>query len=56
MHSGVLVIDDVGYLSYGTDAANVLFQVVNDRHLHRRPMIFATNEPLGRLRPRAPRP
>lgn len=43
----VLVIDEVGYLSYGPDAANVLFQIVNDRHLHRRPMIFTTNKPLG---------
>jgi nicotinamidase/pyrazinamidase len=43
----LVVIDEVGYLSYGPDAANVLFQVVNDRHLHRRPMIFTTNKPLG---------
>lgn len=41
------VIDEVGYLSYGPDAANVLFQVVNDRYLHHRPMIFTTNKPLG---------
>jgi hypothetical protein len=46
-HPHVLVIDEVGYLSYGPDAANVLFQVVNDRHLHRRPMLFTTNKPLG---------
>lgn len=46
-HPAVLVIDEVGYLSYGPDAANVLFQVVNDRHLHRRPMIFTTNKPLA---------
>ena len=45
-HPGVLVIDEVGYLSLGTDAANVLFQVVNDRHLHRRPMVFTTNKPV----------
>jgi IstB-like ATP binding protein len=37
----------VGYLSYGPDAANVLFQVVNDRYLHQRPMIFTTNKPLA---------
>ena len=43
----VLVIDEVGYLSYGTDAANVLFHVVNDRHLRKRPMIFTTNKPLA---------
>jgi DNA replication protein DnaC len=46
-HPHVLVIDEVGYLTYGPDAANVLFQVVNDRHLHRRPMVFTTNKPLA---------
>jgi DNA replication protein DnaC len=40
----VLVVDEVGYLSYGPDAANVLFHVVNERHLRRRPMIFTTNK------------
>jgi IstB-like ATP binding protein len=43
----VLVIDEVGYLTYGPDAANVLFHVVNDRHLRKRPMIFITNKPLS---------
>ena len=42
-----LVIDEVGYLTYGPDAANVLFHVVNDRHLRKRPMIFTTNKPLS---------
>ena len=46
-HPHVLVIDEVGYLTYGTDAANVLFHVVNDRHLRRRSMIFTTNKPLA---------
>jgi DNA replication protein DnaC len=46
-HPHVLVIDEVGNLSYGADAANVLFQVVNDRYLHQRPMIFTTDKPLG---------
>ena len=45
LHPGVLVVDEVGYLSLGPDAANVLFQVVNDRYLHRKPMIFTTNKP-----------
>ncbi|MFM2153171.1 MAG: hypothetical protein RL199_1606 [Pseudomonadota bacterium] len=40
----VLVIDEVGYLTYGNDAANVLFHVVNDRHTRKRPMIFTTNK------------
>jgi len=42
----VLVCDEIGYLSYGPDAANVLFHVVNERHLRKRPMIFTTNKPL----------
>src|SRR5205809_3296778 len=46
-HPAVLVIDEVGYLGYGPDPANVLFQVVNDRYLHHRPMIFTTNKPLA---------
>jgi DNA replication protein DnaC len=46
-HPHVLVIDEVGYLSYGPDAANVLFHVVNERYLHQRPMIFTTNKPLS---------
>ncbi len=41
----VLVVDEVGYLAYGDDAANVLYHVVNDRHIKRRAMIFTTNKP-----------
>ena len=40
----VLVIDEVGYLAYGPDAANVLYHLVNDRHLAKRPMILTTNK------------
>ncbi len=43
----VLVVDEVGYLTYGPDAANVLFHVVNNRHLRKRPMIFTTNKPFS---------
>jgi DNA replication protein DnaC len=43
----VLIMDEVGYLTYGPDAANVMFHVVNDRHLRKRPMIFTTNKPLS---------
>jgi len=43
----VLVIDEVGYLHYGPDAANVLCRLVNDRHLAGRPMIFTTNKALA---------
>ena len=39
-------IDEVGYLSYGPEAANVLYHVVNDRHLRKRPMVFTTNKPM----------
>ena len=46
-HPHALVIDEIGYLTYGPDAANVLFHVVNDRHLRKRPMIFTTNKPLN---------
>jgi DNA replication protein DnaC len=42
----VLVVDEVGYLTYGQDAANVLFHLVNERHLRRRAMLFTTNKPL----------
>ena len=45
-HPGVLVVDEVGYLTYGTDAANMLFHVVNERHRRHRPMIFTTNKAL----------
>ena len=46
-HPHVLVVDEVGYLTYGTDAANMLFHVVNDRHRRKRSMIFTTNKPLA---------
>jgi DNA replication protein DnaC len=40
----VLVVDEVGYLSYGPDAANLLFHLVNERHLRHKPIIFTTNK------------
>jgi DNA replication protein DnaC len=45
-HPAVLVADEVGYLTYGTDAANMLFHVVNERHRRHRAMIFTTNKAL----------
>lgn len=39
----VLVVDEVGYLTYGDDAANVLFHVVNERNIRKRAMVFTTN-------------
>ena len=47
LQAHVLVIDEVGYLTYCPAAANVLFQVVNHRYLHRKPMLFTTNKPLN---------
>ena len=46
-HPAVLVVDDVGYLTYGTDAANMLFHVVNDRHRRHKAMIFTTIKALS---------
>ena len=43
-HPHVLIVDEVGYLTYGPDAANVLFHVVDNRHLRKRPMVFTTNK------------
>ncbi len=43
----VLVIDEVGYLACTPDAANVLYSVVNERCLKRKPMLFTTNKALN---------
>jgi DNA replication protein DnaC len=40
----LLVVDEVGYLTYGDAAANVLFHVVNERHIKKRAMLFTTNK------------
>jgi DNA replication protein DnaC len=41
----VLVIDEVGYLSYGPYAANVLFPVIDKRYLRGdRPLLLTTNK------------
>lgn len=40
----LLLVDEVGYLAYGDDAANVLYHVVNERHVRRRAMVFTTNK------------
>jgi DNA replication protein DnaC len=41
----VLVIDEVGYLGYGPDAASVLFPVINQRYLRgNRPVLLTTNK------------
>lgn len=40
----VLVVDELGYLAYGPDAANGLFQVIDQRYLKRRPVILTSNK------------
>jgi DNA replication protein DnaC len=40
----VLIVDEVGYLTYGPDAANVLYHVVTQRHQARRSMLFTSNK------------
>src|SRR5690606_11931163 len=40
----VLVIDELGYLSYGSDAANCLFQIVDRRYLKRKPIVITSNK------------
>ena len=49
LHPHVLVIDELGYLSHATDAANVLYRVVNERYLKQRPILVTTNKPLAAL-------
>ena len=43
----VLVIDEMGYLGYGPGAADVLFQVVDQRYLKGKPILLTTNNPLN---------
>lgn len=42
----VLIIDEMGYLGYGSGAADVLFQVVDQRYLKGKPILFTTNKAL----------
>lgn len=43
---GLLVVDEIGYLSYSDRAADLLFEVVTRRY-GKRPMILTTNRPFG---------
>lgn len=43
----VLVCDEIGYLHHADSAANVLYGVIDQRCLRRRPMIFTTNKKLS---------
>lgn len=46
VHPHVLVIDEVGYLQHADAAANVLYGVIDQRCLKRRPLVFTTNKRL----------
>jgi len=43
----VLVIDEVGYLHHADSAANVLYGVIDQRCLRRKPIVFTTNKKLS---------
>lgn len=45
----VLVIDEIGYLSYGTRHADMLFEITNRRY-ERKPSIITTNRPFTEWR------
>jgi DNA replication protein DnaC len=40
----VLVLDELGYLTYGPDAANFLFPLVDQRYLLKRPILITSNK------------
>lgn len=42
----VLVVDEIGYLSYGTRHADLLFEIINRRY-ERKPTIITTNRPFA---------
>jgi DNA replication protein DnaC len=43
----VLVIDEVGYLSYGTRYADLMFEVVTRRYTGERSVVVTTNKAFG---------
>jgi len=43
----ILSIDEVGYLSYGNQHADLLFEVVTRRYASGKPIIVTTNKPFG---------
>lgn len=49
VHPHVLVLDELGYLTHAADAANVLYRVVNERYLKRKPTLVTTNKPLAAM-------
>jgi DNA replication protein DnaC len=45
-HPSLLVIDELGYLSYGDRHADLLFEIVNRRY-EKKPIILTTNKPFS---------
>jgi DNA replication protein DnaC len=43
----LLAVDEVGYLSYDTRYADLLFEVVTRRYEQRRPILVSTNKVFG---------
>lgn len=43
----VLIVDEVGYLSYGTRHADLLFEVVSRRYAVNKPIVITTNRPFA---------
>ncbi len=43
----VLIVDEVGYLSYGPRHADLLFEVVSRRYAVNKPIIITTNKPFA---------
>lgn len=43
----ILCIDEVGYLSYGTRHADLLFEVISRRYAVNKPVIVTTNKPFA---------
>jgi DNA replication protein DnaC len=43
----LLVVDEIGYLSYSNRAADLLFEVVSRRYAARKSMVLTTNRPFG---------
>ena len=43
----LLVVDEIGYLSYSNRSADLLFEVVSRRYAAKKPMVLTTNRPFG---------
>ena len=52
----ILAVDEVGYLSYDTRYADLLFEVVTRRYEQRRPILLTTNKPFGEWNQAFPTP